>query len=738
MAISLCVITHNCADYIIRFLDSFKPVFDELCLVRSIGSLEADDTVPLAIGWCEANGKAIRFREYLNWGPRSAWPHTDNFGAARQLSFDIATNDFCMWADLDDVLQEPETAALAIHTFVDAGNYPVLICPYDIFGRGISVPRERVLLRSAGKWRFHVHECFQFHIPAQGVRDDRVVITHLPNHSKTGSNARNLRILESIPASEMTAGLLYHLHGELTGAGRIKDSVEVAKRAIDHPDLGRPERYELFLNLARIAEKPDLKLKLLHQAYQADPTRREALGLLTTTALDYARNTDALAYARQMMATTRPETESWNDRQSAYDWLGIEIYTQALRANGQDEHAEKLRLQTLRQNGGPIISLLHATRGRPVRASVARKQWMDLAVHPERIEHIFAFDDDDTESFPLARMHHVVLPAGGGCVAAWNAAAMASYGLVLVQLSDDWTPPPRWDELILERIGDLSKPRVLAVSDGFRQDDLLCIAICTRVYYEIDWFMFHPSFKGVYSDNWFTEQAYKREAVIDARDLVFAHNHPLKTGHPADATYAAQNSPQAYHDGKSVLEYLQRGNDWSSVPGWFNFWQFYNTIAQQLKDGDAVAEIGVWFGRSLIFLAQTCQRLGKNVRFIAVDTFKGEQDQPAHKEIVRQHGGSIEQAFQSNLKRCGVDKDILILAGESTDMAKCCGELAFCFIDAAHDYDSVKADIAAWLPKVKKGGILSGHDIIHPPVNKAVLELLPDAQIIPPIWMKRV
>ena len=46
------------------------------------------------------------------------------------------------------------------------------------------------------------------------------------------------------------------------------------------------------------------------------------------------------------------------------------------------------------------------------------------------------------------------------------------------------------------------------------------------------------------------------------------------------------------------------------------------------------------------------------------------------------------------------------------------------FIDAAHDYDSVLEDIAAWRPKVRDGGILAGHDFQHsfPSVMDAVAD----------------
>lgn len=38
------------------------------------------------------------------------------------------------------------------------------------------------------------------------------------------------------------------------------------------------------------------------------------------------------------------------------------------------------------------------------------------------------------------------------------------------------------------------------------------------------------------------------------------------------------------------------------------------------------------------------------------------------------------------------------------------GTLDFVYLDARHDYESVKEDIALWYPKVKAGGVLAGHD----------------------------
>lgn len=41
------------------------------------------------------------------------------------------------------------------------------------------------------------------------------------------------------------------------------------------------------------------------------------------------------------------------------------------------------------------------------------------------------------------------------------------------------------------------------------------------------------------------------------------------------------------------------------------------------------------------------------------------------------------------------------------------GSLDFVYIDAMHDFDNVMLDIIAWSPKVRKDGIVSGHDYEH-------------------------
>ena len=50
------------------------------------------------------------------------------------------------------------------------------------------------------------------------------------------------------------------------------------------------------------------------------------------------------------------------------------------------------------------------------------------------------------------------------------------------------------------------------------------------------------------------------------------------------------------------------------------------------------------------------------------------------------------------------------------------------YIDGEHSYSEVKRDIKLWLPRIKQGGYLSGHDISFNSVGRAVKELLGEVE----------
>jgi cephalosporin hydroxylase len=146
--------------------------------------------------------------------------------------------------------------------------------------------------------------------------------------------------------------------------------------------------------------------------------------------------------------------------------------------------------------------------------------------------------------------------------------------------------------------------------------------------------------------------------------------------------------------------------------GWFTPGDIaaYGNLYEQLPAGSRVAELGVWQGRSLCSVADVIVR--KNLQVHAVDTFRGT---PGELDIVHDCDGKLRQTFESNLVRFGISNHVIIHAGSTELIAKemDAGSLQLVFIDADHSYERMIADIKAWLPKVRAGGVLCGHDYSH-------------------------
>lgn len=559
MKLSLCIITGNNERYIRRFLNSFSFVVDEIVIVRAIGFQEPDDTMKLVESWSRNHDTPVVSLEYKNKPSHYDWPHVDNFAAARQMAFDAATNDWIMWADTDDII-DADTQHLIRHAFEKHhADYDAFAVDYLIPEDGLTVQKERIVRKSAGAWRYPIHEEFKFIGDAPRIiRIDQALVVHSPQGSRKTNDERNLRILRSMKRDgTLTVGHQFHLVQSLRATGQASDSTAEAVNLLKQPDLGIDERYELLMNLAETCPNRADQGNIYLQAIGVNPHRREAYGELALWSVITARFTHALGFSTAMMGLPKPKEYMWNLRQMYYGWMGIKLHAMALRVNGHQYRADVLQYNHFKKHGSKI-SLLHATRGRAAMAYKAQHKWLTLAADPDSIEHIFAIDSDDESGIALACQNAVIVPPGGGCVRAWNMAAAKSSGAVLVQMSDDFTPPLHWDQLILDRIGDLSASSVLAVSDGHRTDDLLCMAILTRARYNQQGFMFHPDFEvaAMYSDNYFTYRAAKDGVIIEARDLIFEHAHPAFGKAPMDATYAAQNAPEKYEKGKAIYDRL--------------------------------------------------------------------------------------------------------------------------------------------------------------------------------------
>jgi hypothetical protein len=66
----------------------------------------------------------------------------------------------------------------------------------------------------------------------------------------------------------------------------------------------------------------------------------------------------------------------------------------------------------------------------------------------------------------------------------------------------------------------------------------------------------------------------------------------------------------------------------------------------------------------------------------------------------------------NRLRRFDLRSEILRTTSAEAARQFVTGQLDFVYIDAQHHYNAVKEDLMLWYPKVKKGGILSGHDYI--------------------------
>lgn len=155
---------------------------------------------------------------------------------------------------------------------------------------------------------------------------------------------------------------------------------------------------------------------------------------------------------------------------------------------------------------------------------------------------------------------------------------------------------------------------------------------------------------------------------------------------------------------------------WKDVPGWFDFGDIYAEAVAEARPDAHFVEVGAAFGRSACFMGEAIRASGKPIRFDVIDAWGDAQ---------------VRRDFEANTRACGVRNYILPWWGTWEEFVPRfrLAECDLVFLDADHSYKATAAAIWAWLPKVRPGGVLAGHDFTdeHPGVIRAVAELLPGA-----------
>jgi predicted O-methyltransferase YrrM len=162
-------------------------------------------------------------------------------------------------------------------------------------------------------------------------------------------------------------------------------------------------------------------------------------------------------------------------------------------------------------------------------------------------------------------------------------------------------------------------------------------------------------------------------------------------------------------------------------------------LIKELGDNSnkTMIEIGSFVGESTVLFAQSFKEV------IAIDPFLEGYDPKDPTSYLFE----FKNVYETYLERTGQHQNIKTIVCTSNDALDQLKGLKFDFvyIDGLHTYDGVKTDITNYLPLVKEGGVIGGHDYTKSiphlvGVYKAVNEMFgkPDKVFGDNSWIKYI
>jgi hypothetical protein len=137
------------------------------------------------------------------------------------------------------------------------------------------------------------------------------------------------------------------------------------------------------------------------------------------------------------------------------------------------------------------------------------------------------------------------------------------------------------------------------------------------------------------------------------------------------------------------------------------------------------AEVGIERAESFCTLLNQCPNIkvlyGIDKWLPYKDYFNEPYGVPAY-EIDEKEADFIKIVALHNIKFSGNKEKAVIIENDSSDAVKIFEDesLDFVFLDTYLTIDQAKKDLEEWYPKVRKGGIFSGHDWTFTPLQQIV------------------
>jgi hypothetical protein len=162
-----------------------------------------------------------------------------------------------------------------------------------------------------------------------------------------------------------------------------------------------------------------------------------------------------------------------------------------------------------------------------------------------------------------------------------------------------------------------------------------------------------------------------------------------------------------------------------NITGFLNYKPFYEQTVRNAKCGDLFVEIGCFLGKSTSFMAVEIANSGKKIEFHTMDLFDYNLYSGPEK-IWYDNSAEVKrikdpfEIFKENIK--SVKDYVKSFKGDSKNLVENYKDesIDFIFIDGDHSAKGFRKDLELWYPKVKKGGVFSGHDYEHPEIRPEV------------------